>query len=34
MDDANPHAHWTVTYTRGEMEALLNAHSGSYIGSL
>jgi len=34
MDEANPHAHWTVTYTRGEMEALLNAHSGSYIGSL
>jgi len=34
MDDVNPYAHWTVTYTREEMEALLNSHSGSYIGAL
>jgi SpoIID/LytB domain protein len=34
MDDSNPHAHWMVTYSRGEMEARLNAHPGSYVGTL
>jgi SpoIID/LytB domain protein len=32
--DANPHAHWTVTYTREEMEARLNARSSTYVGTL
>jgi SpoIID/LytB domain protein len=34
MTAANPRAHWTVTYTRAEMESLLNAHSSSAVGTL
>jgi SpoIID/LytB domain protein len=34
MDASNPRAHWTVTYSRAEMESLLNAHSGSAVGTL
>jgi SpoIID/LytB domain protein len=34
QDPANPYAHWTVTYTREQMEALLNAHADSYVGTL
>ncbi len=30
----NPFAHWTVTYTRAEMEARLNARSSTYVGTL
>ncbi len=34
MDEKNYYAHWTVTYSRAEMEAMLNAHSGSAVGTL
>ncbi|MDY6794582.1 MAG: SpoIID/LytB domain-containing protein [Actinomycetota bacterium] len=34
MDEANPYAQWTVTYTRQEMESRLNAHPSSYVGTL
>jgi SpoIID/LytB domain protein len=30
----NPFAHWTVTYTRGEMESRLNSRSSTYVGTL
>ncbi len=30
----NPFAHWTVTYTREEMEERLNCRSSTYVGTL
>jgi len=34
MSDANHYAHWSVTYTRAEMEARLNSRSSTYVGTL
>lgn len=34
MDAANPHAHWTVTMSREDIESRLNASSGTYVGTL
>lgn len=34
MSAVNPYAHWTVTYSREEIEARLNANSGTYVGTL
>jgi SpoIID/LytB domain protein len=34
MDDVNPYAHWTVTYTREQMEQMLNSRPGTYVGTL
>jgi len=34
MDAVNPYAHWTVTFTRQELESRLNAGSSTYVGTL
>ncbi len=34
MDEVNPYAHWTVTYTRQEIESRLNASSATQVGTL
>ncbi len=34
LDPVNPYARWTVTYTRQQMEAFLNARDDSYVGTL
>jgi len=34
VDSANPHARWTVTLSREDIESRLNASPGTYIGTL
>jgi SpoIID/LytB domain protein len=34
MSDANYYAHWSVSYSRAEMESILNARSSTYVGTL
>jgi SpoIID/LytB domain protein len=34
MSDANYYAHWTVSYSKAEMESILNARSSTYVGTL
>ncbi len=34
MDEANPHAHWTVTFSREDIENRLNASPSTFVGTL